>query len=105
MSDVMIDIKPPSNLSANRNRLPVRIPIPRKYLYEALYTFMHKYKTVSVHLHDKCLRLRPLKGVYDRTENLGYSLALYSFSFVTIDLPKLCVKRKITQGLCCGKGT
>ena len=46
------------------------------------------YKTVSVHLHDKYLRLLPLRMVYDQVENLGYGLALYSF-VVTEDSPRL----------------
>lgn len=76
-------------------------------------TLTNNYKTGSVNLRDKYLQLHPLKVVHNQVENLGYSHALYSFA-VTIDFLRLTcsivsmilrMKRKITQGRCCGNGT
>lgn len=72
-----------------------------------------EHKTVSVHLHVKYLQLHPHKVIYDQVENLGYSLALYSFD-VIVDFASLtcsivstipCMKEKITLARCCGNGT
>ncbi len=103
MSDTMIHIELPNTALQARWNLYMR----------ATHTLTHKHKTVSVHLHDKYLQLHPLEVAHGQVENLGYSLALYSFT-VTVDLLRLtcsivsmipCMKGKITPGRCCGNGT